>query len=146
MNALALFWVTDSISERSAGTNAVMDHPVYEMSSERISRHKDPSASAGQVSSTNHRRSRISWSPFVAVDRGFRKLFDREPATRETGTLDVEVSFSIGLSHAPSQRPGITDRSPHRNERGHLLPSRRSRKGQQGQVPSLDLVYHVFFL
>ena len=119
MNALALFWVTDSVSERSAvtppsGTNAVMDHPVYEMSSERATHHKDPGASIGQAIS-NHRQSRQSWLPLMAVDRGLRMLFvrDRETAPRETGTIDVEVSFWFDWSHAQLPRSRISDRNPH---------------------------------
>ena len=99
MNALALFWVTDSISERSAGpahasvTNATLDYPVYEMSLAMSSRNKDPGASIDERISVNRRHSRQSWSPFVALDRSFRALFVREPTpTHETGTMDLEVS------------------------------------------------------
>lgn len=118
MNALALFWVTDSISERSAaappsGANAVMDHPVYEMSSDRATRHKDPDASIGEAVSTNHRQSSQSWSPLIAIDRGLRTLFVREPAPRETGTIDVEVSFQFDRSPAQLPRSRISDRGPH---------------------------------
>lgn len=95
MNALALFWVTDSISERSAGArsgvNATMEHPVYEMSSERASSHKGPAASIEEMVPVTHRQSRQSWLP-MALDRNFRTLFSREPPTRETATIDVEVS------------------------------------------------------
>jgi len=70
-----------------------MDHSVYEMSSERAIRYKDPGASIGEVVSTNHRQSRQSWLPLMAIDRGLRMLFVREPTPRETGTIDVEVSF-----------------------------------------------------
>lgn len=100
MNALALFWVTDSKSERSAGlpppgANATLDHPVYEMSSEMSSHHKGPPPSLGEMVSTNRRQSLHSWSPLMALDRGFRMLFVREPPPRETSTaLDVEVRFS----------------------------------------------------
>ena len=99
MNALALFWVTDSISERSAGPpppGATLDHPVYEMESERSSHHKDPVTSLGGLFSTNpnRRQSRHLWSPLMALDRGFRMVFVREPEPRETGTVDVEVRFS----------------------------------------------------
>lgn len=96
MNALALFWVTDSISERSAagpprsGATGTLDHPVYEMSTERS--HKDPSTSADEVFTTTNRQSRQLWSPFMALDRSFKVLFVREPAPRESGTVDVEVS------------------------------------------------------
>lgn len=97
VNALALFWVTDSISERSAagprsGATGTMDHPVYEMSSERS--HKDTNTSVRDMVSTSRPRqqSRQSWSPFAALDRSFRVLFVREPECRETGTVDVEVS------------------------------------------------------
>lgn len=98
VNALALFWVTDSISERSAagprsGAGGTMDHPVYEMSSERS--HKDTGTSVHEMVSTNRRQSRQSWSPFVALDRGFRVLFVREPEHRETDTVDVEVSVRV---------------------------------------------------
>jgi hypothetical protein len=98
VNALALFWVTDSISERSAagprsGATATLDHPVYEMSSERS--HKDPGASTEEMVSSSHRRSRQSWYPLAALDRTFRVLFVREPEPRETGTVDVEVSFQF---------------------------------------------------
>jgi hypothetical protein len=94
VNALALFWVTDSISERSAAgprSGATMDHPVYEMSSGGGS-HKDTGTSVHDMVSTTRRQSRQSWSPLVALDRGIRVLFVREPAPRETGTVDVEVS------------------------------------------------------
>lgn len=98
MNALALFWVTDSISERSAagprsGATATLDHPVYEMSSERSL--KDPGASTEAMVSSSHRQSRQSWAPLAALDRSFRVLFVREPEPRETGTVDVEVSFQF---------------------------------------------------
>ena len=47
----------------------------------------------------NHRQSRhSSWSPFVALDRGFRMLFVREPTPTETATLDLEVSFQFDSS------------------------------------------------
>ncbi|KAF9792594.1 hypothetical protein BJ322DRAFT_59391 [Thelephora terrestris] len=94
VNALALFWVTDSISERSAAGPrsgaGTLDHPVYEMSSERS--HKDTGESTEEMVPTNHRRSRQSWSPLVALDRTFRVLFVREPAPRETDTVDVEIA------------------------------------------------------
>jgi hypothetical protein len=67
-----------------------MDHPVYEMSSERS--HKDSGTSVHEMVSTGRRKSRQSWSPLVALDRGFRVLFVREPEHRETSTMDVEVS------------------------------------------------------
>lgn len=113
VNALALFWVTDAASERSAagprsGATATLDHPVYEMSSER-SHQKDPGASVEDMSSTGHRQSRQSWSPFGALDRGFRVLFVREPAPRETGTLDVEIAVhtetnvDVSSLHEPSK-------------------------------------------
>jgi len=95
VNALALFWVTDSISERSAagprsGTGT-MDHPVYEMSSGGS--HKAIGTSVHDMVSTTHRQSRrSSWSPFMALDRSFRVLFVREPEHRETGTVDVEIA------------------------------------------------------
>ena len=99
MNALALFWVTDSLSERSAGgpppsgANVTLDHPVYEMSSGSASRHKGTEMSIEEMVPVNHRQSRHpSWSPFVALDRSFRMLFVREPPPNETGTVDVEVS------------------------------------------------------
>ena len=43
--------------------------------------------------STNRQQSRQSWSPLVALDRGFRVLFVREPEHRETSTVDVEVNI-----------------------------------------------------
>ena len=98
MNALALFWVTDSVSERSEGpahpsvTNATLDHPVYEMSLAMSSRNKDTGTFMDEMVPVNHRHSRLSWSPFVALDRGFRAMFVREPPPHETGTIDVEVS------------------------------------------------------
>ena len=67
-----------------------MDHPVYEMSS---SRGKDPGTSIDEMIPASRRQSRQSWLPLVALDRGFRMLFVREPAPRETGTVDVEVGF-----------------------------------------------------
>lgn len=102
VNALALFWVTDSISERSAGgpatgTGATLDHPVYEMSLGASSRHKDPGASIDEMASVNHRHSRQSWSALVALDRGFRMLFVREPTPHDTGTIDLEVSSRVRL-------------------------------------------------
>lgn len=95
MNALALFWVTDSVSERSAagprsGATGTMDHPVYELSSRGS--HKDTGTSVHEMVTTTRRQSRRSWSPFVAIDRGLKGLFVREPERRETGTVDVEVS------------------------------------------------------
>jgi hypothetical protein len=98
VNALALFWVTDSISERSAAvprSGATLDHPVYEMSSGG-SHHKDSGVSVDHMVSMDRRQSRQprrSWAPLVALDRSFRVLFVREPAPRETGTVDVEVNF-----------------------------------------------------
>lgn len=93
MNALALFWVTDSVSERSAGAQspsaagATMDQPVYDMSSERMSS-KGPGTSIEDMVPVSNRRSRQSW-----FDRGVRTLFSREPEPHhETGTLDLEVS------------------------------------------------------
>ncbi|KAF9650644.1 hypothetical protein BDM02DRAFT_3111949 [Thelephora ganbajun] len=96
VNALALFWVTDSRSERTAGptpsgANRTLDH-VYEMSPEVSSHDKDPGTSIDQMISANHRQSHHSWSPLVALDQGFRMLFLREPAPRETSTLDVEIA------------------------------------------------------
>jgi len=76
------------------GVSAALDHPAYEMSSRMSSRHKDPGASIGEVVSTHHRLSRHSWSLLTALDRSFRTLFVRESTPRETGTIDVEVSFS----------------------------------------------------
>lgn len=67
-----------------------MDHPVYELSSQRSQ--KDTGTTVHEMVSTGPRQSRQSWSPFVALDRGFRVLFVREPEPRETGTVDVEVS------------------------------------------------------
>ena len=142
MNALALFWVTDSVSERSTApppleTNAVMDHPAQEMPSEGVSRRKSQGPGAESievVSTTNHRQWRQSWSPLMAVDRGLRILFFREPAPRETGTVDVEVGFQFDWSPAQSPRSNISDRGPHRNERRHLFFSRGcpgSRKERQ---------------
>jgi hypothetical protein len=96
VNALALFWVTDSISERSAegpprsGATGTLDHPVYEMSTGRS--HKDPSTSTDEMFTTTNRQSRKSWSPFIALDRSLRVLFAREPAPRETGTVDLEIA------------------------------------------------------
>jgi hypothetical protein len=99
VNALALFWVTDSISERSAGApptgaSATLNHPVYEMTSESSSRQKDRRMSVEMVRS-NHRQSRYSWYPLVTLDRGFRALFVREQTPDPTGTVDVEVSFQF---------------------------------------------------
>ena len=96
MNALALFWVTDSVSERCAagprsGATGTTEHPVYEMSSER-SHHKD---TVDETDSRGHQRARPSWSPLMALDWGFRVLFVRESAPRESGTMDVEVSFQL---------------------------------------------------
>jgi len=95
VNALALFWVTDSVSERSAagnrsGATGTMDHPVYEMSLERS--HKDSGTSVHEMVPTGRRQSRQSWSPLVALDRGFRVLFVREPERRGTGTVDLEIA------------------------------------------------------
>jgi len=98
VNALALFWVTDPISERSAGppqpstTNATLDYPVYEMSLAMSSRNKDTGTSTGEIVSVNRRHSRQSWSPFVVLDRSFRTLFVRELPRHESGAIDVEVS------------------------------------------------------
>ena len=99
MNALALFWVTDSVSERSAGApspsaaNGTMDQPVYEMSSERMSS-KGPGTSIEDMVPVSHRRSRQSW-----FDRGVRTLFSRDPEPHhETGTVDVEVSSQFDRS------------------------------------------------
>lgn len=95
MNAVALFWVTDSLSERSAGApsgvNGTLDRPVYEMSSGGSARHKDPGTSINDMVSVNNRHSRHSRSPFSALDRSFRTLFVRESAPHEA-TVDVEVS------------------------------------------------------
>lgn len=101
MNALALFWVTDSQSERSAGgpppsgANASLDHPVYEMSLGKSSGHKGTDTSIEEMVPVNHRQSRHSWFPLVALDRSFRMLFVREPPPNETGTVDVEVGFQF---------------------------------------------------
>ena len=122
MNALALFWVTDSISERSAGpahpsaTGATMDYPVYEMSLAMSSRNKDPGASVDDRVSVNPRHSRQSWSPFVALDRSFRTLFVREPPPHESGTIDVEVSFLSSIDPCTVTEVGNTDRDPHRDK------------------------------
>lgn len=109
VNALALFWVTDSASERSAagprsGPTGTMDHPVYEMSSSQRSQ-KDTRTSVHQMVSTSRRQSRRSWSPLVALDRSFRGLFVREPEPRETGTVDVEVSVH-GFTNLLHDRSG----------------------------------------
>ena len=95
MNALALFWVTDSASERSAGAppsgpNMTLDR-IEEMS-ERSSHHKGPRTSTDGMIPANHRNSHHSSSLLVALDRGFRMLFVRESAPRESGTVDFEVS------------------------------------------------------
>ena len=116
MNALALFWVTDSLSERSAGgpnmtgASVTLAHPVYEMSS-RIS--KDPGSSFMEVVPPNHRQSRSSWFPMAALDRSFRTMFVREPPPKETGTVDVEVSPQLDRYPARSLRPRNSDRNPH---------------------------------
>lgn len=93
MNAVALFWVTDSQSERSAGApsgpSVTLD--VDEMS-DRSSRRKGPRTSEDGMIPANHRHSHHSSSLLVAFDRGFRMLFVREPVPRETGTVDLEVS------------------------------------------------------
>ena len=93
MNALALFWVTDSQSERSAGApsgpSVTLD--IDEMS-ERSSRPKGPRTSADGMIPANRRHSHHSSSVLVALDRGFRMLFVREPVPPETGTVDLEVS------------------------------------------------------
>ena len=107
MNALTLFWVTDSISERSTGAppsgpNAVIEPPIYEMSSERFCHHKDTGTAIDEVVFTNHRQSRNSWSPFMALDRSFRTLFVREPAPPEASTVDVEVILQPNRSSIQS--------------------------------------------
>jgi len=95
VNALALFWVTDPKSERSAGApsgpNVTLDDAIDEMS-ERSSRPKGPRTSADGIIPTNQRHSHHSPSLLVALDRSFRMLFVREPVPRETGTVDLEVS------------------------------------------------------
>ena len=120
MNALALFWVTDSVSERSAGApsavNATTDQPVYEMSSERISS-KGPGTSIEDMTPVTHRQSRQSW-----FDRGVRMLFSREPELHhETGTIDVEVSSQFDFFPVRLLRLKNTDRDPHRDERRHCF-------------------------
>ena len=126
INALALFWVTDSRSERSTGVpltaTAVLDHPVYEMSSRMSSRHKDPGASVGELVPTNPRLSRRSWSPLMALDRSFRTMFVREPAPRETGTIDVEVSLRFDWVPCSTEVKNVRSRStPRRTSMFTLL-------------------------
>ena len=128
VNALALFWVTDSISERSAagprsGATGTMDHPVYEMSSGGS--HKDPGASVHDMVSTPRRHSRNSWSPFNALDRGIRVLFVREPERREADAVDVEVSVH-SLINPPRTIVKVenSDCGPHRDQCRHFLSSR----------------------
>ena len=116
MNALALFWVTDSLSERSVGaptgTNVTQGPPIYEIS-QGSSRHKDPGLSIDEMVLVNHRQSRYSWSPFMALDRGFKTMFSREPAPRETGTVDFEVSSRFDRSPAQPSRLKNSDCGPH---------------------------------
>jgi len=93
VNALALFWVTDSISERTAGAppsgpNVTLDHAIDEMS-ERSSRPKGSRTSTDGMIPTDHRHSS---SLLVALDRGFRMLFVREPVPPETGTVDFAIT------------------------------------------------------
>ena len=114
MNALALFWVTDSISERSAGgppsgPNVTLDYAIDEMS-ERSSRPKGPRMSADGMIPADHRHSHHSSSLLVALDRGFRMLFVREQVPRDTATVDLEVSpYSIGpLHNHQGRKPQIT--------------------------------------
>ena len=122
MNALALFWVTDSVSERSAGApsttaNATMDHPGYEMSSGRISS-KGPGTSVEDMVPVSNRHSRQSW-----FDRSVRVLFSRGSEPQEAETIDLEVSSRSDLSPVQPPKLKIPDRGPHRDERRYFFSS-----------------------
>ena len=140
--------MTDSASERTAvSPSSGGTYPVYELSSERISRQKGPGESSGDVS-TEHRKSLTPRQPLVVVDRGLKMLFGREPAAQEirASAVDVEVSFFRSVaSCAWSPRLRNLDRRPHRDK--HRCFSSRSRrgrfKGPQNKIPSLDLAWHV---
>lgn len=91
--------MTDSASERTAVTpSSGGSYPVYELSSERVSRQKGAGESSGDVST--ERRKSSTPRPFVVVDRGIKMLFGREPTPQQTRTsaVDVEVSF-LDRSH-----------------------------------------------
>ena len=134
-----------AVSPSSGGT-----YPVYELSSERISRQKGPGELSGDVS-TEQRKSLTPWQPLVIVDWGLEMLFGRELAAQEVraSTVDVEVSFfrSVASCAWPLRLRNL-DRRPHRDkQRCFASRSRRGRfKGPQNKIPSPDLAWRVLQL